>query len=313
MKIQLQRKTVQNNPANTEKHYGLSDVLNVFKLLGTLGSGIVVILTAVRAFLLADYYGVPFVDLININITFELIIKVIPVVLIAGTIASLMYMAKCKEVFFKKWVADLIAVELMLDVFELLSVVAIIAYGTMTSYNYLPNDWKKCIVDNEGLLWINCHSNFMIGVFIVFAVLILLSKILYLISQIRNNRAVKKEGKAFENILCVYFVIVVIAFISCVFCPFGIDVINQYCNPSYEKDYEIVTLYGEEGCITNEYVTICNNSKGIMVMDSVIDRESKTLTITKDHYKYIKPDDNTSFEYFHFENVVFSEAKNNSI
>lgn len=312
MKIQLQRKTVQNNPANTEKHYGLSDVLNVFKLLGTLGSGIVVILTAVRAFLLADYYGIPFVNLININITFELIIKVIPVVLIAGTISSIMYMAKCKEVFFKNWIADLVAVELMLDVFELLSVVAILVYSTMTLYNYLPNDWKDSIVDNEGWLWLNCHSCFMIIVFTVFAVLIIVSKTLYLLSQIRNNKAKKKEGKAFENILCIYFVFIVIIYIVCVFCPFGIDVINQYCNPSYEKDYEIVTLYDEDGHITNEYVTICNNSNGIMVMESIIDRESKTLTISKDHYKYLKPDEKTDFKYLSFEKVIIeNNIKNN--
>lgn len=286
------------------KTLSLTDILNILKLLGSLGSGIVIVLTAIRAHSFSDYYGIPFSNLINIKIAGELIIKVIPIVVIATFIAFSLFLAKSKNTFSKNRGADTAGNLIVLTMLIIGTAFYMVLYCYDICSNFLPGIATLIILIILTSLLITIRTGFV--------PLYVLSRYIHdkdssqeeLKLSDASNKSKEKKVAIYEGWMVALLTLILSTYTFFIFMPFMWDTLNTYSNPKSENKYEIVTEKVDNE-IVNEYVTICDTSDGKLVIECDINRETKKLTLKKGHYKYLEIDGN-DFEYFEFDEVNIS-------
>ncbi len=275
--------------------FDLAKLLNVFKLLGVLGSGAIITLTAIRAHNYSKYYDIPFSNFINIEISGELIIQIIPPIVMLIFIAIGLYFAKTKEVTSINKVFDYIFTGIMLAILG-----AYLCYLFCDYYlNIRHIPISKCM-----------KSRSFIVLFFLLAIALLWSLVMYIVSCVRTKSSVKaknkrKNDKVYEFFLCSLFTLIVSIYLVFILYFFIGNIINTYAIPENIKKYEIVTLKDSSDSL-DEYVSVCTNSSGKLIMRCKVDPATNELTIYKGQYTYVKPD-SCYCECVEFDNVKLSE------
>ena len=282
------------NSTASKNTFGLSKLLDLLKLLGIIGSGTVIVLTAVRAHFFSNYYGIPAAELIDINITGELIVQVIPPFFLFALIALEFLIAKSSNTQSKYRVFTIIFIEISLLFIGALNAVLMFIYG-LDIYNKLGHG--KCSIFLFGLIIALLLISFL-GSLIMFPV--------YQRIKIKINNSTSscenKRMKTVENLIVILFTTVGVTYFICVMLPFGLNILDTYTNVEHETTYEITTTMDAQEKVC-EYATISSNGNGRLVMECEIDHDANQLTLKYGHYKYLKTDDN-DFECITFNSVI---------
>ena len=194
---------IETNKNKSTTTFDLPKLLNIFKLLGVLGSGAIITLTAIRAHNYSKYYGIPFSDFINIEISGELIIQIIPPIVMLTLIAIGLYFAKVKEVTSISKVFDYIFTGLMLTILGIYLCYLFCDY--YLNIRHIPI--SDCL-----------KSRSFIVLLISLAIALLWSLVMYIISCVRTKSSVKakttrKSDKVYESFLCLLFTLIVSIYI----------------------------------------------------------------------------------------------------
>ena len=292
-----------------EKHITLSSFKEVLGVITMIGSLLCLGIISIRAYSFSSFYGIPFTSVINTQTTYEMIIRLIPVISIAGLICIIIMFARSSHVFVSNVELDRFFVTLLLTF--------LCIFCGMFMYYYIT----KSSLELEGTIieWLSHTSVTIYQVVFTYTIALVLNAYNFRsFMKAKEKTRFKSRGpiKVYKCIDKMYGKRQLIAgclsallFVSMVLMPYMFSVLNSSLKPQTLKQYEVV--YQKESSIIDSeylYVTVSNNSSGKLVMECSIeyDDEGNTeLVIKKGRYQFIDVKD-YSFAYCTFDDIICS-------